>query len=427
MKLNFKIPFECYISGPDQNGLALQSSFTESKHTVNLTLQAEEGTTPYELKEASTKEDKYFVKIDNLKFTVTLLDTNLNIFPQPTKEEKEKIFGLIVKIVNRSLQVIRNFGLVPHIQVFNPDITKIDFYFSKWNLRIEHEGVPEITFSPQSLLSLALLGSSSLCETKDTPCLYTYRWPDIDEALQDQADAPPEKEFFTNTLEFLRVRNFRMALLESVICLEIIFTQFLKTFLDFKKKIPKSRIKSFLSPEMGLSARLAVLLDLTLDQNDLKDVEIDKVIIATRWRNAVVHKTGHLPRHIKEEQLRDGIANVLALSQILARKKRQIELEPELQTIAKEISETNNVPIPSIFHLGRHFYSVRINFLFKEIPREHILKQISEQLAERMKQYDSRMDPSLHLFISFERFPNRVCARWRKGEIEIYEEDKLVA
>lgn len=121
MKISFKLPFDCYISGPSEESLNLQATFEESGYSVNLILSAEDsGVT--ELKN-SPEESKYFVYIKNIKF---ILNSNLEekLF-QPDykslssdKQKQKLILELFVRIVNRSLLAIRNFGTVPYIQSY---------------------------------------------------------------------------------------------------------------------------------------------------------------------------------------------------------------------------------------------------------------------------------------------------------------------
>ena len=121
-------------------------------------------------------------------------------------------------------------------------------------------------------------------------------WPTIVEAIQDNLESPPEQEFITNALEHLKVRNYRLALIESIICLEIVLTQYLKAFFSINKQIPEKRINNFLNPNLGLNARISVLLNLCLDERDIESVNFTNILRAINRRNHIIHKTGNLAR-----------------------------------------------------------------------------------------------------------------------------------
>jgi hypothetical protein len=73
-------------------------------------------------------------------------------------------------------------------------------------------------------------------------------WPDIVETLEDKKEPPPELEFLTNAIGHLRERNFRLAVVESIVCLEIVFTQFISNYLSISVKVKKKNLQRFLSP-----------------------------------------------------------------------------------------------------------------------------------------------------------------------------------
>jgi hypothetical protein len=213
-----------------------------------------------------------------------------------------------------------------------------------------------------------------------------------------------------------------MALLESIICLEIVLTQYLRSFLLIRKGFSNSKIRRFLSPQMGLSMRLSGLLALTLTKDDLKDVDLNKVIRVVGWRNEIVHRTGRLPEYLTEDELRDGILNVITLVLLLAQLRGRIQAEPTLQDIAKKVSEAHKIPVPNIFVIGRHFVSVEIQFFFAALPENGILEGVSKDLGDQLKTRDKRFIPEKHLFIRFLKFPQTTAARWRSGSLEILQE-----
>lgn len=428
MEIYFKRPFKCYLSAPKKEIPHLQATFEESGYSVRITLSSDDAE-PLELKN-SPPEDKYFVTTSNIEFVLTPISDNIkNKFCYESlasvRELQKDLLKIIVRIVNRSFQAMRNFGVMPDVHLFNPDISFTDYYLSSLNVKLKDDKGEHHISQNQSLLSMALLGFfPPSSETASISDLHIYRWPDIEEALQDQSEPPPEKEFFTNAIEFLGLRNFRMALLESVICLEIVLTQYLRVFLSIRKAVPNSRIRRFLSPQMGLSMRLSGLLDLTLTRDDLKDIDLNKVMCVVNWRNNIIHRTGRLPEHLTEDELREGISSVLTLALLLAQLRDRIQAEPVLQEIAKKVSETHKIPIPNIFDIGRHLILVEIQFLFSTLPNNNILEGVSKDLGSQLQTRDSRFVPDKHLFIRFLKFPKVTVTRWRNGSLEIVPEQK---
>jgi len=406
----------------------LNTTFEEAGYFVHLSLSFEDDKV-LELQNVPP-EDKYFAATSSIDFVLSPNPESVsNQFTYDSltvdKELQKSLLKMIVKIINRTFQAMRNFGLMPHVHLFNPDLSSTDYYLNWLSVKVIDEKGERPISQNQNLLGLALAGFfPPASETSPVSDLHVYRWPDIDEALQDQSEPPPEKEFFTNAVEFLRLRNFRMALLESVICLEIVLTQYLRVFLSIRKAVPNSRIRRFLSPQMGLSMRLSGLLDLTLTKDDLKDIDLNKVMRVVNWRNSIVHRTGRLPDQLTEEELRDGISSVLTLVLLLAQLRDGIQAEPALQDIAKKVSDTHKVPIPSIFDIGRHLIMVEMQFLFSALPENTTLETVAKDLGKRLKSRDSRFVPERHLFIRFLKFPKVPVARWRKGSLEIMQEQK---
>lgn len=425
MKITFVFPFRCFISGPSEKSLNLKASFEESGYAVELTF-IPEISEALQL-ETAPKESKYFKQTNGLRFTLISLPEcnrqfNIDSLELDPKMRKELLI-LFVEIVNKTLETIRNFGTIPYLQKIYPDFSdsEVDRHLRVWDVELSGNDKKH-SFKEKSD---AILGSLSFLFKSDSeaiPELNTYHWAEIGEALQDKLINVPEKEFFVNALEFLRKKNFRMALLESIICLEIVFNRYVRSFLKIRKEISEKRIKIFLLPQLGLSARIAGIIDWILDKDDIKDIDIENVLDAISCRNKLVHTTGYLPSNLTEEEARKYITNVLILSQILARKKDLIDMEPDLQIIAKDISENNNVPLPFIRFFGRHIFFIDINFLFQKLPEKGILERVAIQLGEKLKEKDRRFIPDKHLLVTFKSFPDKINARWSVGSFKFIEE-----
>lgn len=208
-----------------------------------------------------------------------------------------------------------------------------------------------------------------------------------------------------------------MALLESINCLEIVISQYLKEFLSNRKKLTKKRRDIFTS-EIGLTGRVAGLLNLTLSKENLKYVNIENVLKGIRWRNRIVHTYGNLPRGISNNNLRKVIVDIHELIYRLAWERDQIIAEPSLTEISKNIGKKYNIPTPKIFAIPRpkHTISVKINFLF-EIPDKKNFKAICEDLIKVFKKRDPRFNESKHLLLKFIKLPNKIIAHWPNNKL----------
>lgn len=418
MKLCFKVPFSSYLLGPSDESLNLQTSFEEDSYLIKFII---EGNDSLEVKEG-TPETNYCRKTTYLYFDIALHEEsqeNIEKFKLLIKEESQrsKLFSLLVSVVNRTLRSIRYFGVVAHIQEVRYRESEIGSYLRNWQVKYSENDEAYQTIVPPGM---GFLGSFILSTLdQETPELRVSDWPDIEEAIQDKIEPSPEKEFVTNAIEFLRKSNFRMALLESVICLEIVITQYMRAFLSVRKDIPNNRIEKFLTPQLGLSSRLSCLLDLTLSREDLNKINIQKILQAVNWRNHIVHKTGRLPKDLKEDTIRDGISNMLTLAMLLAQRRDQIQAEPGLQKIAKKVSDNNKIPIPTIWIIRSHYILAEIQFFLDQIPKSHVFEKVSTDLAIELKERDYRFEADKHLFVRFSQFPKKTIARWRRGALEI--------
>jgi len=112
----------------------------------------------------------------------------------------------------------------------------------------------------------------------------------------------------------------------------------------------------------------------------------------------VIHKTGHLPQGVPEEELRRKINDVLSLALLLGRKREQISSSPELQRIGNQLSQKFRLPNPTILGLGRHRILLDFDFLLSsEIPQdlEEVLKSVADETSSIFTTKDSRFNAAI--------------------------------
>ena len=223
-----------------------------------------------------------------------------------------------------------------------------------------------------------------------------------------------------NAIEHLRLRNFRLALLEAIVCLEIVISQFLENYCLLQRGFSKNRLKKVFKGEVGLTARVGLLLELTLNPNDLKVIRIGEILKAISWRNKIVHETGHLPATVSEDEISDCIMSVLYAAHSLSRKRDEIVAAPELGELAQAIAEAWTVPVPRLIIAGRHRVICQfVFFLSHEFPDEANMTRIVEELSQRLEQRDLRFRREEHLYVSFSEFSQDTIAVWSNGRLDV--------
>lgn len=342
-----------------------------------------------------------------------------------------ELLSLLASFINVLHRNIRNFGMIPDVNEIYPIKDYAKNYLNRWNVEIcEKNGswrkiIPEPKKLEENLFLLLL---PSYEEPKKYPIMIeSDKWQDIKFAIKANREPPPEHEFMVNAIEFIRLRNWRLALLESITCLEIVLSQFLREYFKHKNVPPNSIDKFFKPAGIGLTARISVLLNITLSPVYLSIINIDNVIKAIEWRNIILHRTGHLPKNLNPEDVKNTIWNVLKLVDILSLEREQLKASPEMKSIGEEISKNYNISIPKIWILRNHEIFIKFVFFYIEdierLLKENILNELIKSISDRLSKRDKLFKANKHLHISFSKFPKEVFARWHKGKFELVQKE----
>jgi len=423
MKIRYKYNFNSYINGPSAESLNLATSYQNDDLIVTAKFDSNN---PIEMEDADP-QTKWFLRTKYLVVEIGLVKTDSgsrggfkSLVGNPDK--RKDLMDLLVDNLNRIMRSIRNYGVVPYIQEIKKNLAEPEVYIRELQPEYSEDDLEYKAISEPIGLGAILSGYKGITR-EETPTFDVSSWPAIEEAIQDNLEPTPEQEFFTNAIEFLRIGNIRMALLESIIGLEIVLTQYLKIYYQNRKRFPIKRIKDkILTPQFGLTAKVAGLLVLTLSDKDLKMFDTQKILSAIRWRNDVVHDTGHIPQGVDELTLRDCISDVLTLSKILAINRDQLHQEPALSKIAQKVAESNKSPIPSIRRIYGHYFHVEISYFAIDPPDIGSFNKIASDLSSELVVLDTRFISNKHLYVRFIRLFSKTIAYWRKGKLEIIEE-----
>jgi hypothetical protein len=262
-----------------------------------------------------------------------------------SEENKISLFSFLFDAVNL---ITANFRIHGNISDLKPDKKRPEKYkefFSKYGVSISNDGTE---WKPVRFLNFLQSMVSTYSETHYKPSLQINNWKVIEENLITRTKNRPESEFVSSAISHIRQGNLRLAVFESVVGLEIALGQFLKMYLEIEKKIPIDRIAKFLKPDLGLTGKVACLLDLCLDRKSMEGVNIDSVLKVITARNAIVHQSGNLPEDTDEEGLKLDLYGVLDLIEILAIERDVLRIPWIKFGFIMKLSKDHALPIPRL-------------------------------------------------------------------------------
>jgi len=427
IEIEFKYPFNCRLKGSSAEELDFEVKFSEGEFDVQAVMETE---APVEIKTGALK-GLYFCETKNLLVYLKSADF-LKAFGPDTVDLtnndnfKKTIYQINMKILNRVLRNLRVYGISPHVREQPPSTQEAEAFLCSWNTRLRigsGEWLP-LAYTEEATLTALQVRNVGIGwgYGPKTVEVSTYFKRDIIEAIEDNLQPPPEQEFWVNALEFLREQNYRMAVVEAVIGLEIVLVQYISLFLEKKKRVSKKKTEDFFV-KAGLSHLFNVVLRLIAPENDLAGVNLDMVSKTIGWRNKVAHK-GKLPEDIPEHELRQGIASVVEVNQILRLKIHQIESEPMFQTITEKVKQKcGSTSVCWIFPITRRKIYMDLSVLdspswFTKQKLEEIIKFTIELIRAKI----SRFDPQEDLYAKVHHFSRlQPVAIYAKGELKIFQ------
>lgn len=422
-RLRFKHPFQAYVIGPNSESLAHESQFEHEGFRVNVRPIGKEDDEPMELKNIPDvpDEQRWFRNVTYLEFELeTPAEDNvidLYVRDRTAEERNRALHVLLLSIVNRVLRAYRNAGICPEIHEEPFPISGPDAHLMFWGIELlQANGKWERISPPLTLESFGLLGPPA---GRTIPELKVSLQRTVNETIIDNPEPPPEQEFTTNAVEFLRAKNFRMAVVEAVIALEIVLAQYLRLRLGGDETISARAIADFLSPNLQLRDRLGVILPLLLGPTGLKDVNLSSIRKVVGWRNRVAHKTGRLPTGVRDEEFHQGVIDTLRLIWLLAARRDELRASPELRRIAEEISGEAGRSV-AIQLLGTRGIFVTTNLKFGEELGEGLLERVVGAATPRLEKRDRHFRSASDLVVVIQKgFLSRPVAMWVGGKATV--------
>jgi hypothetical protein len=387
-----------------------------------------------EVKEATWTRPDEFTKWFRESSHAILVITEMEESSRPiahliARSAHKELLSIIEGATMKSIRVIRNVGVVPELPESLPDDKPLEEILCSWRPEVSSDGVTwakvPLPVSESKYSGLfrftGRVGFSSKAE------LDVAYWGRIKEVLEDNLDIAPEDEFLTNTIGHLRTRNFRLAIVDAVIGLEIVLGKYLRSYLAIAKKMPNARINAFLQNDFGLTQRLEGLLDLTMHESYLRDVKLDQVLKAVKWRNHIVHKSGNLPADIPLVMVREHIFAVLGLARVLAELHVDISAFPDRGKIGEKLKAnwSGRIGWPNLWIKPWHKVYAEVACGIGPPLTSEEMKAIAEELGGYLKARDKRFDPNIHLHVYFKNFLAGTIGSYENGRVFLEGESPL--
>ena len=428
MFIKFKWPVKVIIFGNEEREMEPEINF----RVKNFKCKAHFNSISYlgkpyvEIKEKNIGNNyKYFSRIKTI--TVEVLDDNENILKDLIKNKK-LLLEQIILILNKVLKCIRIYGWAHTVHEYSTKYYEEDVDFSLIELSVQVSGDGKNFYY--------LIDESEKWEMfgflkHDFGFFneYSYIFPPnlskIEDAIADKnldiimEEEPIETEFWVNSREHQLNKNYRLAIIESVIAVEIALTNYIRDYFKYTKKYNKKKIDKFLSANFDLSTRLYIIPALTLSVDDYSKINFDLVLKGVSIRNKLIHKGEDCLSGVSDNEINNYINELNKLSRLLSLKTVQMKTEPKMRDIAEKIRTKFRVGCV-ISRLRNHRFIVNIYFtfltegvFFEENKVIDIINTISELLAE----YDNNIIPNEHLIVNFRDIPDmKLWAYWSQGK-----------
>ena len=128
----------------------------------------------------------------------------------------------------------------------------------------------------------------------------------------------PEREFMINSMHHLNSRNYRLAIIEAVVSIEIFLSFVIDEYLFFQSFMPEAKRKKFVESTLPLGVKLRGLLYFMLREEDLEAIDMEKVLTVVTWRNRIMHG----PKNVDGDRTRWDLPDDLLELDTAARHER---------------------------------------------------------------------------------------------------------
>lgn len=346
---------------------------------------------------------------------------------QPLLEDRDKtpLLSLLVSVINEFVRVARCFGRVPFLrELIVKDTKNVNVAFRHWDAKAgETMGTATALYIQDELPSMIkglfdYITPRFEFQLQGKLTFSAMYWGDVVTGFEEaEENYPIWNNLLTNSEEHLVQGNYRLATLEAVVALEIIVSRFLTEYLLNIKKLSKEVVNSFLTKSVGLSDKVAVLLEMTTNLNDFDRVDTHKVDKAIKWRNDIMHRTGEL-REKDPEVISDVLDHVKGLIIYLGTRLETVAIAPEIDKVIEKIRQQYSVPVPKVFRMNR-IYTVHFRYFQGDdykYPDTKQMEEIIRLLNTCIKAFDTGFDFQQSLHCAFSDMTKMKRIQWEAGQ-----------
>lgn len=323
VKYNVPVVFVVYGEGLDES--ALVSTF-EFKHLgVGIRLASDEKLYTIDVDGHSVQT----LTIDHLAISIDdRADGSLANLVNSSKWDD--VLKMLLRVANSCISHIRDTGGVPRLHTITTSGREdARFVLHKFDVQISEDSTTWREIIKESELKADVQQYlAHLMVSKPKGWLSLVRWASVKSSLASGVDPDSAAQCTVNAQEYLELGNLRLAVLESVMGLELSMASYLGEYGRYKLSMPRDQIATMLSPAVTLETRLKCLLPFCNGGQMLPDASLKKVLAVVRWRNAIVHELGDLPTGVSPDVAASYIQETVLVVEWLRFEAKRMKSRP---------------------------------------------------------------------------------------------------
>lgn len=359
--------------------------------------------------------------------SITIEDNNKGAIENFIKERSIiQILNLVNSISNRCLLVFRNYGNLTKVKEFSLKLDRADkeqlkSFFMMLDVKISKNNTDRekiLKFLGFKYKNYEEFTSNFLLDNFFDVYHEEYldydTWLDIKNALENNYEITEDRIFFVNSSEHWRNNNIRLAVIETVIGLEIVVTKYLRNYLKFKN-IPNDRIGDLINPNIGIYLMVSVFLDLSVEEEIIKHIGIDKVLKLIKLRNNIIHNNYKIPKETtKQNEILKQIQATNFLCKLLFSFCNKIIIIKGLLKKTIKNYDIENIQTRCMIDAPNVILSV---YLKKD--SNELITKINSSVINSLKdfrRFEKSYNEKEYLYISY-RFNKKVMAKYSNGKL----------
>jgi hypothetical protein len=413
----FEVPASLTVYGRGAEGLPLTQSFTERRFNVSVEF------VPHNVPPFGAPAGESAISIGTIRCIAS------PAIPAVANPDDPTVVGLVVTFLNRVLGGLRNVGfihtakLIPLTAVANAEAARPYLIQFAVHSRVTRDGEwsPMHQATMNDRLVEVALARHRVRDPSPMPsgALPTERFIDACDAIEDGQAPAPDQEFYVNALEHVEAGNYRMAIVESVICLELCIAGWMNEWLR-RRGVADQAIQSHFSKDVGIAARVAVMVPVLLHGQFHARYDSAAVLRLIKLRNGIAHKTGHV-EGVPHEQLIALINEAMKLAVTATTHTKRLQATERLAAVQADVQRRCGTRPNIDFYPPRSYFAEFRYPGLASIPDPRTLEAAVNALGERLSADDRRFVAERDLEVSFAH-ANRGLGEWIEGTLRLNSE-----